>query len=842
MSSPILESKMIEEKTKLPENKILWELSQNVEENEDYLQLRNTLLGKIKTCHDILRNNESICGTKARDDIMRILCLIMLKHKFVNEDEELMKKCEKLKNDKKTVMSVEEYDTYMTYCKETEKLPKSGDVLDNWRLFVNDFLTKIFNTIYFEDDEKFNFQNENTFIQLFECLNSSIIDDKFIDSFETSCGDIHEMFLAYGDKAVAKELGQYFTPRHLIHLIFHGIKAPDIKSPKIYDPCAGTCGFLTRIFKLHKMKTRHIYGCEIEKDTIKFGQLSLILNTKSIKNNLENCNSLCQNPFIFTKRFDYIYTNPPFGTKMKYKDLKMKFTKYKDENYPDVDIHFEDVYPIAKNDGTCLFIQHCVYVLEDGGFCAIVLPDGRLFNSRNFKKFREWLCDNVNILTIVKVPSGVFEHTNIKTNVLCFQKDGKTENINFVKTNQECNVLQTIFDVSIDELKENGFSFDENEYIIESKIKYSAPVVKLGDVCEFLKKSKRKASYGKKTGKYPFYTSSQICKKYVDEFDYENKCIIVGTGGTANIKMDNNFSCSTDNFIFKIKNTSLVEYVFLYLTYNLKLLENGFKGVGLKHISKEYLKKIEIPLPTLEIQNKIIEELSKLETSIQTLELRNEQLKNEKEQFRKYGLFEKINELLHGAEIKKLNEICEINPKNKLNVDDFEYINYIEISSVKEGDLVAMTKINKKYPSRAKRIIEKNDILFSSVRPNLRGYLHLKKNIENCVASTGFAQIRKKIEKININIDYIYHILTTEQQIIYLISKTKGCTYPSLSFNIFETIKIPLPTLKKQEQLIVLYEKKEKNINKINDKIKSNTKHIQKLKELGKNIIISFCN
>ena len=219
MSSLNLESKMNEEKTKLPENKILWELSQNVEENEDYLQLRNTLLGKIKTCHDILRNNESICGTKARDDIMRILCLIMLKHKFVNEDEELMKKCEKLKNDNQ--MSDEKYDKYLTYCKDINTFRSEENPLNEWKKFVSIFLSKIFETMYFEDDNRFNFKSVTIFKKIIKEFNKINIDDKFIDSFSTSCGDIHEMFLAYGDKAVAKELGQYFTPRHLIHLIFH---------------------------------------------------------------------------------------------------------------------------------------------------------------------------------------------------------------------------------------------------------------------------------------------------------------------------------------------------------------------------------------------------------------------------------------------------------------------------------------------------------------------------------------------------------------------------------------------------------------------------------------------
>ena len=54
----------------------------------------------------------------------------------------------------------------------------------------------------------------------------------------------------------------------------------------------------------------------------------------------------------------------------------------------------------------------------------------------------------------------------------------------------------------------------------------------MGDICEFLPKSKRQASYGEKQGLYPF----QKCNKYCNEFDYHDECLIIGSGGNANIK------------------------------------------------------------------------------------------------------------------------------------------------------------------------------------------------------------------------------------------------------------------------------------------------------------------
>ena len=71
------------------------------------------------------------------------------------------------------------------------------------------------------------------------------------------------------------------------------------------------------------------------------------------------------------------------------------------------------------------------------------------------------------------------------------------------------------------------------------------------EICQFLPKSKRKAGYGNKEGTYSFYTSSAVCNKYSDTYDYEGDGLIIGTGGNANIKYGTNFSCSTDNFIVR---------------------------------------------------------------------------------------------------------------------------------------------------------------------------------------------------------------------------------------------------------------------------------------------------
>ena len=134
--------------------------------------------------------------------------------------------------------------------------------------------------------------------------------------------------------------------------------------------------------------------------------------------------------------------------------------------------------------------------------------------------------------------------------------------------------------------------------------------VKFENLFQFQKKSKIKAGDGLKLleGKYPFYTSSDTLTKSINEFLFDIESLIFGTGGQASIHYCNEkFAVSTDCFVTQPKNSEEVflKYIYYYLSGNIYILENGFKGAGLKHISKDYLQNIEIPLPPLPQQQKI---------------------------------------------------------------------------------------------------------------------------------------------------------------------------------------------------------------------------------------------
>jgi type I restriction enzyme S subunit len=154
------------------------------------------------------------------------------------------------------------------------------------------------------------------------------------------------------------------------------------------------------------------------------------------------------------------------------------------------------------------------------------------------------------------------------------------------------------------------------------------------NLLKFLPKSKIKAGDGQESGKYPFFTSSARLSKFIDTFNYEDESLIFGSGGNASIHYCNQkFATSTDCFVVNKDSENIdMKYVYYYLKSNIKILEDGFKGAGLKHISKKYISQIKIPLLPLEEQQRIAEHLSQIEELInkrkESIKLLDELTKN----------------------------------------------------------------------------------------------------------------------------------------------------------------------------------------------------------------------
>ena len=132
--------------------------------------------------------------------------------------------------------------------------------------------------------------------------------------------------------------------------------------------------------------------------------------------------------------------------------------------------------------------------------------------------------------------------------------------------------------------------------------------MKISDYCTYAPKSKIKAGDANPNGKYQFYASSPDKSRRCDEYLYDCKAIIMGTGGSATLHYhDGKFSTSTDCLTLIPNENIRAKYLYYFFLANMDVLEAGFKGAGLKHTNKGYIDSIEITkIPSLSSQDKIV--------------------------------------------------------------------------------------------------------------------------------------------------------------------------------------------------------------------------------------------
>ena len=142
--------------------------------------------------------------------------------------------------------------------------------------------------------------------------------------------------------------------------------------------------------------------------------------------------------------------------------------------------------------------------------------------------------------------------------------------------------------------------------------------VKFSQILDFQKKSHIKAGDGLSEGSFPFFTSSPVLSKYINISQFDSPSLIFGTGGSASIHIcEKHFSVSTDCLVAQLKPMATkqfeIKFIYYYLSGNISILENGFKGAGLRHISKGYINNIDIPEISLEDQKRIVKILDRAE-------------------------------------------------------------------------------------------------------------------------------------------------------------------------------------------------------------------------------------
>ena len=214
--------------------------------------------------------------------------------------------------------------------------------------------------------------------------------------------------------------GQYYTPRPLIRAMIKVID-PQL-GETIYDPAAGSAGFLCEAFEHLKDKAttpnarqtlqkRTFYAKEQAPLAYVIGLMNMILHGIEAPNYLRTDTLAERIADIEEKdRYDIILANPPFGTN-KNKQLQLNF-------------------PVKSSESAYMFMQHFVESLTAGGRAAVVIKNTFLSNTDTASiALRRQLLDDCALHTILDCPGGTFLGAGVKTVVLFFERGRETRDI-----------------------------------------------------------------------------------------------------------------------------------------------------------------------------------------------------------------------------------------------------------------------------------------------------------------------------------------------------------------------------------------------------------------------------
>lgn len=249
--------------------------------------------------------------------------------------------------------------------------------------------------------------------------------------------------------------------------------------------------------------------------------------------------------------------------------------------------------------------------------------------------------------------------------------------------------------------------------------------------------------------------------------------------------------CSTDIWVFRAKKGFDQDFLFYFLANKefVDTANSGESGSRMPRADWNHLKVTNWNVPPIQEQTAIASILSSLDDKIDLLHRQNKTLEQLAETLFRRWFVEEAGE---SWETVTLGQFVKTNQRSISKDYQFEEIDYLDTSSLTNGIIIEVQKLTlKDAPSRAKRLVQNNDILISTVRPDQKHYGIINNPKENLVASTGFCVITC----VDINPYFVYLLLTNDEMTQYLHSIAEGSTstYPSLKPSDIEKVEFQKP-------------------------------------------------
>ena len=815
----------------------LTEMQQISQTKEVKMDNKTTLISVFKSSLNILRDNEGLTGEKALRTLSYLLILKLLEPHFggeINIDDYEYDfshiEDEMIEKHKNKLLEIVRFSNLSN--EKEDNIPVNmkylwDDILSNHPTTKNIFLK----------GKGFDIQHKSTYKKLIDKLNSLDLSQTEYDVL----GNAYEEVIQ--DIMTGKVLGQFFTQplvkKMMVKLINPQIH-PDGKIDTCGDPTMGTGGFLITYLQYilqqataknikpdwDFIKTEGLYGKELEPDTYQLAVSNMLISSGHMFEKLDRGDSI---RVPITRKFDNILANPPFGIKgLKYDDFQSPLKS--------------EYVPIKTDNAVSLFIQAIIYMLKINGKCAVVLPDGQdLFSKTNttLVAIREYLMKTCDLKEIIYLPSGIFTYTSIKTCVFYFvkkregtdvletkikvsktqketgrdykfSKTHQTTKVKFYDYNPYEDVKNLLVEVPIEKIVNNSYSLNYAEYMKdeteEEQYEEGVVVKTLGEVCSI--------DYGTRIvrkdnieGEYPVYGSGRAMFS-TKSFNREGFNILIGRFALSLecVRFVNEKIFLNDSGLSIKPKTEILlhKYIGYYLLHNQNLIYNCARGTAQKNLEMDIFKTIKIPIPSLERQQEIVKYLD--------------------------FIYEKANKTSNEkiAELKQLNEFCLCNQKifgeNVVKtlgeVCNFKNGKGIKKDTLIEGEYPVIGGGQKPMGFHNEYNTNENTILCSSSGA-YAGFI--SKYDKKVWASDCFSIIPKEN---TIDNNYLYYLLKTTQDKIY--KSQTGTAQPHVYSKDLQDLKIPIPSLERQKEIVEYCEYNDTLIKQLEKEIENNKKQAQK--------------
>ncbi len=350
----------------------------------------------------------------------------------------------------------------------------------------------------------------------------------------------------------------------------------------------------------------------------------------------------------------------------------------------------------------------------------------------------------------------------------------------------------------------------------------------------------------RKNGNIPVYGSNGIVG-YHNEYLVKGPGIIIGRkGSVGEIKYSplDFFPIDTTYYVSPKKEIDIKYMYYFLLTLRLDEMNSHSAVPGLNRSSVHSINRA---IPPLTEQRKIAEILETADKAIEKTDAIIEKYRRIKQGLMQDLLTKGIDEkgqirseethkfkdsplgrLPEEWEVAKLGNQIYLNP-DRLTCSKNVLINYIDIESVVDNKIQVIKSLKiEDAPSRAQRRVKCNDIIVSTVRPNLKAFAFISPKYDNYVCSTGFAVLRTKKDTHPLFLFYLvlYDMIFLKQVLPLIV----GSNYPAINCSVLLNLHIPLPPLPEQHRIASI-------LSQIDEVIEKEERYKEKLERIKQGLM-----